>query len=74
MCVKWYLMGVLIYMFLMTNDIEQLFLWLLAVCMSSLEKCLFDSFGHFFFIGLFVYLLLSCKSYFYMLDSVLFCA
>ena len=48
MCVKWYLMGVLIYMFLMTNDIEQLFLWLLAVCMSSLEKCLFESFGHFF--------------------------
>ena len=56
MCVKWYLMEVLIYMFLMTNDTEQLFLCLSAVCMSSLEKCLFKYFGHFFywFVCLFV--------------------
>ena len=71
MCVKWYLMEVLIYIFLMTNDTEHFFLCLLAICMS-LEKCLFESFGYFFY--WFVYLLLRCKSYFYILDPVLCCA
>ena len=60
---RWYLLVILKFISLVFSDVEHFFTCLLAICISSLEEYLFRPCVH-----LFIFLILSCMSYLYILE------
>ena len=64
-----YLIVIFFSISLITSYVEHLFMCLLAICISSLDKCLFKFFFPIFQLGCWLFWLLSCVSCLYILES-----